>query len=38
MSGEYSPEVVADLHRMVAESLALWGLAPDTRVSLLNLS
>jgi len=38
MSGEYTPEVVADLHRMVAGSLARWGLPPDTGITLLNLS
>ena len=35
---EFAPEIVADLHRMVAGSLAHWGLSPATRVSLLNLS
>jgi Ser/Thr protein kinase RdoA (MazF antagonist) len=38
MPGEYAPEVVADLHRMVAGSLARWGLSSQTAVSLLNLS
>jgi Ser/Thr protein kinase RdoA (MazF antagonist) len=38
MAGEYAPEVVADLHRMVAGSLARWGLSSQTAISLLNLS
>ena len=38
MSGEYAPEVVADLHRMVAGSLKAWGLSSQTVISLLNLS
>jgi Ser/Thr protein kinase RdoA (MazF antagonist) len=38
MAGEYTPEVVADLHRMVAGSLKVWGLSSDARISLLNLS
>jgi Ser/Thr protein kinase RdoA (MazF antagonist) len=38
MTGEYAPEVVADLERMVAQGLALWGLPPHTTIRLLNLS
>jgi Ser/Thr protein kinase RdoA (MazF antagonist) len=38
MAGEYAPEVVADLHRMVAGSLERWGLSSQTVISLLNLS
>src|SRR5258708_38804966 len=38
MAGEYAPEVVADLHRMVAGALERWGLSPQTVISLLNLS
>ena len=38
MTGEYTPEVVADLHDMVAGSLACWGLSSDTVISLLNVS
>jgi Ser/Thr protein kinase RdoA (MazF antagonist) len=38
MSGEYSPEVVAELHARVADHLARWGLPPHTTVGLLNLS
>jgi Ser/Thr protein kinase RdoA (MazF antagonist) len=38
MAGEYTPEVVADLHLMVAGSLEVWGLSPEARISLLNLS
>jgi Ser/Thr protein kinase RdoA (MazF antagonist) len=38
MTGEYAPDVVADLHRMVAGSLQCWGLSSQTTVSLLNLS
>jgi Ser/Thr protein kinase RdoA (MazF antagonist) len=38
MGGEYTPEVVADLHLMVAGSLHVWGLSPEARISLLNLS
>jgi Ser/Thr protein kinase RdoA (MazF antagonist) len=38
MTGEYAPDVVADLHRMVAGSLERWGLSPQTVVGLLNLS
>jgi Ser/Thr protein kinase RdoA (MazF antagonist) len=38
VAGEYAPEVVADLHRMVAGSLERWGLSPQTVISLWNLS
>jgi Ser/Thr protein kinase RdoA (MazF antagonist) len=38
MSGEYDPEVVRDLHTMVAQGLPRWGLAPSTTIELLNLS
>jgi Ser/Thr protein kinase RdoA (MazF antagonist) len=38
MAGEYSPEALADLHGMVAESLACWGLSSATAISLLNVS
>jgi hypothetical protein len=36
--GEYPPEVVEDLERMVAGGLDRWGLSPETAVSVLNLS
>jgi Ser/Thr protein kinase RdoA (MazF antagonist) len=38
MSGEYPPEVVADLHNMVAQGLPCWGLSSATVISLMNLS
>jgi Ser/Thr protein kinase RdoA (MazF antagonist) len=38
MSGEYPPEVVADLHNMVAQGLPCWNLSSATVISLLNLS
>jgi Ser/Thr protein kinase RdoA (MazF antagonist) len=38
VGGEYSAEVVEDLKLMVARGLPRWGLAPDARVELLNLS
>jgi Ser/Thr protein kinase RdoA (MazF antagonist) len=38
MAGEFTPEVVADLHGVVAGSLARWGLPPDTDIRLLNIS
>jgi len=38
MAGEYSPEAVADLHGMVAQSLPCWGLSSETVISLLNVS
>jgi Ser/Thr protein kinase RdoA (MazF antagonist) len=38
MAGEYTAEVVADLHGMVAGSLACWGLSSETVISLLNVS
>jgi Ser/Thr protein kinase RdoA (MazF antagonist) len=36
--GEYAPEVVEELARMVAVALPRWGLSPETAVSVLNLS
>jgi Ser/Thr protein kinase RdoA (MazF antagonist) len=36
--GEYPPEVVEDLERMVAGGLPRWGLSTETAVSVLNLS
>jgi Ser/Thr protein kinase RdoA (MazF antagonist) len=38
MSGEYPPEVVADLQRRVTAALPRWGFSPATAVSVLNLS
>jgi len=38
MAGEYPPEVVTDLHDMVAQGLARWDLSSETAISLLNLS
>jgi len=38
MSAEYSAEVVADLHVMVANSLGRWGLSAEAAVSLMNVS
>jgi Ser/Thr protein kinase RdoA (MazF antagonist) len=38
VSGEYTPDVVADLERMVAAGLARWGLPSATPIRLLNLS
>ena len=38
MTGEYPPEVVADLHVMVENARALWGLSPESTLSLLNVS
>ena len=38
MGGEYAPEVVADLHLMVAGALERWQLSSQTVISLLNLS
>jgi len=38
MAHEYSPEVVADLRVMVAESRDCWGLSAETRIDLLNVS
>jgi Ser/Thr protein kinase RdoA (MazF antagonist) len=38
VSGEYPPEVVADLHDMVAQGLRRWDLSSATVISLLNLS
>jgi Ser/Thr protein kinase RdoA (MazF antagonist) len=38
MVHEYSPDVVADLQVMVAESCDCWGLSPQTVIGLLNIS
>jgi Ser/Thr protein kinase RdoA (MazF antagonist) len=38
MVPEYSPDVVADLQVMVAESCAYWGLSAETVIGLLNVS
>jgi Ser/Thr protein kinase RdoA (MazF antagonist) len=38
MTDEYSPEVVADLKRMVADGLGQWDLSESAQISLLNLS
>jgi Ser/Thr protein kinase RdoA (MazF antagonist) len=38
MTGEYPPDVVADLHHMVAQGLPRWDLSAQTAISLLNLS
>jgi Ser/Thr protein kinase RdoA (MazF antagonist) len=38
MTGEYAPEVVADLEVMAADSTARWGLTRATSVVLVNLS
>jgi Ser/Thr protein kinase RdoA (MazF antagonist) len=38
VSGEYAPEVVTDLQRMVTQALPRWGLSTATTVSVLNLS
>jgi Ser/Thr protein kinase RdoA (MazF antagonist) len=38
VSGEYPPEVVADLQRMVAAALPRWALSPATTIGVLNLS
>ena len=38
MSGEYPPDVVADLKVMVERSLPRWNLSAKTAISLLNLS
>ncbi len=38
MSGEYPPEIVADLHDMVATGLAGWDLPASTSIKLMNLS
>ena len=38
MSGEYAPEVVADLGDMVERALPRWDLSPSSTVNLLNLS
>jgi Ser/Thr protein kinase RdoA (MazF antagonist) len=36
--GEYPPQVVEELARMVSSALPRWGLSPQTAVSVLNLS
>ena len=38
MAGEFAPEVVADLQRMVEGALGRWGLSSETAISLMNLS
>jgi Ser/Thr protein kinase RdoA (MazF antagonist) len=38
MSGEYSDDIVSDLQVMAEQAITLWGLAPHTEVTLLNLS
>lgn len=38
MGGEYTPEVLDDLHARVRRDLARWGLSPRAKVSLLNVS
>lgn len=38
MAGEFAPEVVADLHRMVEGALGRWGLSSETAISLMSLS
>lgn len=38
MSGEYSPDVLADIRLMVARSLPCWNLSSETIVTLLNVS
>ena len=38
MAGEYTPEVLIELERMVARDLSCWGLAPATAIRLLNVS
>ena len=38
MGGEYTPEVLADLHARVRRDLSRWGLSPLAQVSLLNVS
>jgi Ser/Thr protein kinase RdoA (MazF antagonist) len=38
MTGEYAPEIVADLQVMVMTNLQCWDLSPRTEVRLLNLS
>jgi len=38
MTGEYPPEVVADLHVMVANARASWGVSSAATVRLLNVS
>lgn len=38
MSAEYAAEAVADLERMILDSLGAWQLPPETAVSVMNLS
>lgn len=38
MSGEYPPDVLAELHTRLADNLARWSLSPDASISLLNVS
>jgi Ser/Thr protein kinase RdoA (MazF antagonist) len=38
VTGEYTPEVLADLHARVRHALPRWGLSPQADVSLLNVS
>ena len=38
MGGEYTPEVLADLHARVRRNLSRWGLSPRAQVTLLNVS
>jgi Ser/Thr protein kinase RdoA (MazF antagonist) len=38
LAGEYAPEIIDDLHLMVASGLHCWGLPPGTMITLLNLS
>ena len=38
MAGEYTPEVMADLERMVARGLSCWQLSAATAIKLLNVS
>jgi Ser/Thr protein kinase RdoA (MazF antagonist) len=38
VAGEYTPEVMSDLERMVARGLSRWELSPATAVKLLNVS
>ncbi len=37
-TGEYRPEVIADLERMVRAALPVWDFAPTTATGLLNIS
>ena len=38
MTGEYTPEVLAELESRIASHLHRWNLAPDTTLTLLNVS